>query len=84
MAASPSLLNSGEPTIPIFDRWQRAFLAATAEYLSVRFKLPVPDWVHQPEFVLAEEWDRAATRADADPVYLKHGIVYNTRDLIRL
>jgi hypothetical protein len=40
-----------------FSAGQRAFLAATAAYLSNRFGLPVPDWVHRPEFVLAEEWD---------------------------
>jgi hypothetical protein len=73
-----------EPPSDYFNLKQRAFFAALAEYMSIRLHLAVPDWVHASEFTLAEVWDREATRADADPVFLRHGIVYNVRNLIRL
>ncbi len=34
-----------------------ALLAGVAEYLSERYGLPVPEWVHEPENTLSELWD---------------------------
>jgi hypothetical protein len=85
-----------------FFPWrERAFLTAVAESFSIRFGLPVPPWVNEPEFTLAEEWDwdlsweycpaefhepqfaaRRCVRADA--VFLRHGIGYEVRNLVRV
>jgi hypothetical protein len=60
---SALLLQKGQPlrrsaTHPISSRHrERAFLAAVAEYFSVRFGLTVSEWVHEPEFTLAKEWN---------------------------
>jgi hypothetical protein len=89
------------PPSNFFPARERAFLAAVAEYFSLRFRLPVPPWVHEPEYTLTEEWDwildweycpaefyepefAARRRAKADPVFLKHGINYEVRNLIRV
>ena len=61
------------------------------------FSLPVPVWVHFPQYTLAERWDpcswmfvgmtdeqQAARIAQSDPLYLKHGVVWRRRDLITL
>jgi hypothetical protein len=48
-----------------FSLERRAWLAAVAEYLSLRFHLPVPDWTEEPEYFLseAEEWDFEETES---------------------
>lgn len=43
-----------------FKPEHRAWLAGVAEYLSLRFGLPVPAWTEEPEFFLSEEWDFAS------------------------
>lgn len=40
-----------------FSPQRRALLAGVAEYLSERYSLPVPDWVHDPQYTLPELWD---------------------------
>lgn len=82
-----------------FGPRRRAFLAATAEYLSHQFGWEPPAWVNEPEYFLAEEWDfitamaefveelrpRSANRRQrATPEFLHHNIIYEARGLLRL
>lgn len=74
----------------------QTLLAASAEFLSVEFGLPVPEWVHEPRYTLPEPWDpwedicpdvaefREERVAKAHPIFLRHGVVYESRTLIRL
>lgn len=82
-----------------FDRRDRAFLAATAEYLCREFSWDPPDWVNSPEFFLDEEWDYVADlpefpedlrpritnrRKRGTPEFLRHNIIFEARGLLRL
>lgn len=84
---------------PSFNPKDRAFLAATAEYLSREFGWEAPAWTSKSEYFLAEEWDyvvdlpefpeelrlRIAHRRErATPEFLRHGIIYEARGLLRL
>jgi hypothetical protein len=46
-----------------FSQERRVWLAAVAEYLCLRFHLPVPAWTEEPAYFLseAEEWDYEET-----------------------
>jgi hypothetical protein len=71
---------------------EQAYLAASAEILCDRFNLPIPDWVHEPRYHLPKYWaafkcvidpdDIDERLAEADPVYLKHGVIARARDLL--
>ena len=37
------------------QRWA-AFCAASVEWLSERYNIPCPTWVHNPAYILAEPW----------------------------
>jgi hypothetical protein len=69
-----------------FTQRQRAFLAATAEYLCRRFKLRCPAWTKKPEYFLDEEWDvlEFGNRRKSAPEFRRHGIIFAARGLIRL
>jgi len=82
-----------------FSPKRRAFLAATAEYVSREFGREAPAWTSKPEYFLAEEWDfitdmpefveelRARVdrrRERATPEFLRHNIIYEARGLLRL
>lgn len=82
-----------------FDPHRRAFLAAVAEYLSHQFDWEPPDWTNKPEYFLTEEWDYLADfdefpeelrnridsrRSRATPEFLRHNIIYEARNLLRL
>jgi hypothetical protein len=82
-----------------FSAKERAFLAATAEYLSREFQWEPPAWTEKPEYFLPEEWDYVADlsefpeelrpridnrRKRATPEFLRHGIIYEARGLLRL
>lgn len=69
-----------------FTQRQRAFLAATAEYLCRRFKLRCPAWTKKPEYFLDEEWDVVGlgNRRKSAPEFRRHGIIFAARGLIRL
>lgn len=74
----------------------RALLAGTAEFLSEEFNLPVPEWVHEPQYTLPEAWDpwadilpdgetfRELSISLAHPTFLKHNVIFESRNLIRL
>ncbi len=84
--AVPPPLSSGPP--------RRALLARVAEYLSDRYSLPVPDWVHVAAFTLPELLDREEDicpgmaefrqfRIDHSPqAFLKRNVVFPDRNLI--
>jgi len=80
-----------------FSRGYRAMLAGTAEVLCDEFQLPVPLWVHEPQYIMPELWDlyewmftgmtdeqNHRRIESSDPLYLKHGVVWRRRDLITL
>jgi hypothetical protein len=73
-----------------FPKRRRAFLAATAEHLSRRFGLMPPAWTEEPEYFLRHEWSvgfgaaSPETRKKAAREFLRRGIVFNSRGLIRL
>jgi hypothetical protein len=69
-----------------FSPRERAFLAATAEYLCRRFKLRCPTWTKKAEYFLEREWDRLGfgNRRLGAPEYKRHGIIFWGRGLIRL
>jgi hypothetical protein len=69
-----------------FSLQQRAFLAATAEYLCRRFKLRCPVWTQKPEYFLEEEWDVVGlgNRRKSAPEFRRHGMIFAARGLIRL
>jgi hypothetical protein len=46
-----------QPPSHFLSPQRRAYLAAMAEYFSVRFRLPLPEWVHEPQYTLHPEWD---------------------------
>jgi hypothetical protein len=48
------------PPPTTFKQERRAWLAGCAEYLSLRFHLPVPAWTEEPEYFLSEEWDSSS------------------------
>jgi len=48
------------PPPSTFTPEHRAWLAGVAEYLSLRFGLPVPAWTEEPEYFLHFEWDFAS------------------------
>jgi hypothetical protein len=77
----------------------RAFLAAMTEFLCHEFNLPVPEWTENLEYFLGEEWDAALDleefpwvavipiedrRERAAPEFLRRGIVFPSRGLIRV
>lgn len=74
-----------EPPVELSER-ERAFLAATAEHLSRRFHLPVPDWTQNSEYFLKSPLDMvgATDRRRGNRDYRRHGIIYDARGLIRL
>jgi hypothetical protein len=69
-----------------FSLRERAFLAATAEYLCRRFNLRCPAWTKKPEYFLEREWDKLGfgNRRLGAPEYKHHGIIFCGRGLIRL
>jgi len=70
-----------------FPRPTRALLAATAEFLSLEFGLPVPQWVSKPDFTLPVLHDPYGFGLDAEssnPIFTKHGVLFQTKSLIRL
>ncbi len=82
-----------------FNPHDRAFLAATAEYLSREFGWEAPTWVNKPEYFLPEEWDyvadlpefpeelrdRIANRRErATPEFRRRNILFEGRGLLRL
>lgn len=86
-----------EPPPESFPVEYQAMLAGTAEVLCDEFNLPVPVWVHYPQYTLPELWDpyewmwvglteeeNRRRVAKADPLYLKHNVVWQRRDLITL
>lgn len=65
----------------------RSFLAAVAEFLSVKFDLPHPLWVDKVEYSLPDDWnpfDFEVDRESVDPIFLRHGVLVQSRSLIRL
>lgn len=87
-----------EPPVAFPPR-RRAFLAGVAEYLSNQFDLDPPEWIGKPEYFLSEEWDYVSDfeefpeelrdriderRARATPEFLRRGIIYEARNLLRL
>lgn len=85
-----------DPPSRMFSPGRRAILAGAAEYLSIEFGLPVPAWVHDPEYVLPELWDpweeitpdivefREQRKKRSHPIFLKRNIIYESRNLIAL
>jgi len=79
-----------------FSPERRAMLAGVAEYLSIRFDLPVPDWTSHPEYYLDHIWDpredilpdieqyRDEHRTRSHEAFLKRNIIFETRGLISL
>lgn len=79
-----------------FSPQRRALLAGVAEYLSERYRLPVPEWVHEAQYTLPEIWDPwedicpdlekfRQSRIDRTPeAFLKRNVVYEARNLITL
>ena len=81
-----------------FSSNYRAMLAATAEFLSIEFELPCPEWVSKKEYVLAQYWDPFVDYlADlvgpgdwgtdmncVDPVFLRHRVIQKSKGLIRI
>lgn len=78
---------------------ERAFLAATAEFLCREFAIEAPAWINREEYRLPVEWDYitdipefpeslrdrvAARRERATPEFLRHGIIFESRGLLRL
>jgi hypothetical protein len=67
-----------------------------ADYLCADFRLPVPEWVHDPAYTMPELWEpddwmypedpefRERRRLKADPTFLKHNVLYDSRSLIAL
>ncbi len=72
---------AAEPT-DFFDARTRAWLAGVAEYLSHRFRLPVPTWVGKPEYFLPEFWKKSDDSGEQE--FRQRNIGYNPRHLIRL
>lgn len=74
----------------------QAMLAGAAEFLSQEFGLEPPTWTSEPQYTLAEVWDpwedlspdfrqyRDQRIERAHPLFLKHNVVYEARNLIRL
>lgn len=82
-----------------FGPKDRAFLAATAEFLCHEFGFEPPAWASREEYRLPAEWDYitdipefpealrsrvAARRERATPEFLRHGIIFESRGLLRL
>ena len=67
-----------------FSPQQRAFLAATAEYLCRRFRLSCPPWTNKPEYFLPEKFNMLIGSHRPAPEYKRHGILFSSRGLIRL
>lgn len=79
-----------------FKPQRRALLARVAEYFCIRYSLPVPSWVNEPEFFLSEMWDpwedlcpdmeeTRQHRLDRTPEeFRKRRVVYEARNLITL
>jgi len=73
-----------------------ALLAGAAEFLCQEFDLPVPIWVHYPQFTLDELWEpeewmfpedaefRKRRIQKAHPLFLKHNVIFESRNLITL
>jgi hypothetical protein len=80
--------------IPGHLRIEEQALYAAAEYLCVRYKLPIPEWPQDPIYVLAQLWspivelcpdmDLEVAKSKAEPVFMKHGVVLPSRALIVL
>jgi hypothetical protein len=76
------------------EREYQAFLAGVAEFYSVEFNLPIPDWVNDPKYILPEPWEPwgwmlspdvgAIERriAKAHPCFIARNVVYEARGLI--
>jgi hypothetical protein len=73
----------------------RAILAGTAEYFSEMFHLETPAWVLESEYTLPDLWDPLddmfpglfsieERRHKAHPIFLKHNVVFEDRNLITL
>jgi len=70
-----------------FPRPIRALLAATAEFLSLEFGLPHPEWTSKPDFtlpVLYDPYDFGLDEQSSNPIFTKHGVLFQTKSLIRL
>lgn len=73
---------------------RRAFLAAAAEFLCLEFDLAVPSWTQEPEYFLEAPWDPDALwfpgvpeedrRRVADPIFLRHNVLFPRRGMIAL
>jgi hypothetical protein len=72
---------------PEFSIPQRAMLAATAEFLSTEFGLARPEWVNKPEYTLStwyDPYDFGLDEQSSNPTFAKHGVLFQTKSLIRL
>lgn len=66
---------------------QRAWLAATADFLSSEFELPHPAWVDKPEYTLSEWYDPynfGLPPEQTNSSFARHGVLFQTRSLIRV
>lgn len=84
--------------MPVFSAAEfKALCAGMTEVLCDEFGLPVPVWVHDPAYTLPEPWDpyawmfvgltdgeNRARIAKSDPLFLKHGVIWQRRSLITL
>jgi hypothetical protein len=83
-----------QPSPEYLPREEQALLAGIAEYLALRFGLPVPAWTQDPMYMLPELWDSCgewypgvaleSRVASADPIFLKRNVIFASRGLIVL
>jgi hypothetical protein len=83
------------PPPKVFSPGMRSMLAGAAEFMCTEFGLPIPEWVNEPEFTMPEpfepygwmytgesEDDHQRRIAKAHPIFLKHNVVFASRNLI--
>jgi hypothetical protein len=85
-----------EPSPKILSAEWQALLAGVAEWLSIEFGLPLPQWINEAQYYLPEIWDsleywlpdaepyREERMARTHEVFLKRNVIFETRSLITL
>ncbi len=68
---------------PCGDERYDAAIAGLVEHYLTKDRLPVPDWVNQPGFILAEPWQASpyADRSEVPKALARHGVWLAEEDL---
>ena len=74
------------PPAPTGDRRFDAYIAALVDHHLSRKRLPIPEWVHEPDRFLDEPWtvDRFADpdiESATPPAFRRHGVLLDRADL---